>query len=112
MLSGKGIQPSFMPLSSAALEIAKLPIESTVAVNDQSSDQLETAKPLSGSAPLELTTPTFSQKQTKYRIYSWKDMSSHQMGAEEVAAFAAKFKGWRKNDDESDGLIKGDADFE
>ena len=96
MLSGKGIQPSFIQLPSAALEIAKLPLESTVAANDQSSDQLETAKPVSGSAPLELTTLDFSQSKQNTESTAGKDMSSHQMNPEEVAAFAAKFKGWRK----------------
>ena len=48
ILSGKGIQPTFMQLPSAAAQIAKLPLESGFAANDQCSEQLETAKPVSG----------------------------------------------------------------
>ena len=96
MLSGKGIQPTFMPLSSAALQIEKLPIKSTFAVDDQSSELLETAKPASDLAPLELTMPTFSQSKQTTELSDEGDMSSQQMNPAEVAAFAAKFKGWRK----------------
>ena len=96
MLSGKGIQPTFMPLSSAALQIEQLPLESAFAVNDQSSEQLETAKPVSDLAPLELTIPAFSQSKQNTEPLNEGDMSPQQMNPEEVAAFAAKFKGWRK----------------
>ncbi len=96
MLSGKGIQPTFIPLSSAALQVEKLPLKSTFAVDDQSSDQLETAKPVSDLAPLELTIPAFSQSKQNTEPLDEGDMSPQQMNPAEVAAFAAKFKGWRK----------------
>ena len=96
MLSGKGIQPVFMPLSSAALQIEKFPLQSAFAVDDQSSEQLETAKPEADLAPLELTIPAFSQNKQSTKPLDEGDMSSQQMNPAEVAAFAAKFKGWRK----------------
>ena len=96
MLSGKGIQPAFMPLSSAASQIEKLPLKSGFNVDDQSSEQRETAKPVSDLAPLELTIPTFSQSKQTTEPLDERDMSSQQMNPAEVAAFAAKFKGWRK----------------
>ena len=95
MLSGKGIQPAFMPLSSAALQIEKSPLKSPFAVDDQSSEQLE-AEPVSDLAPLELTMPTFSQGKQTSKPLDEGDMSPQQMNPAEVAAFAAKFKGWRK----------------
>ena len=65
MLSGKGIQPTFLPLSSAAFQMEKLPLKSGFTVDGQSFEPLETAKPVSDFAPLELTIPTISQsKQT------------------------------------------------
>ena len=96
MLSGKGIQPAFMPLSSAALQIEKLPLKSALAVDDQSSEELETAKPVSDLAPLELTIPAFSESKQTTESLDEEDMSPQQMNPAEVAAFAAKFKGWRK----------------
>ena len=96
MLSGKGIQPAFMPLSSAESQIEKLPFKSAFAVDDQSSEQTETAKPVSDLAPLELTIPAFSENKRTSGTSTGRDMSSHQMDPEEVAEFAAKFKGWRK----------------
>ena len=96
MLCGKGIQPVFMPLSSAALQIEKLPLSSALAVDDQSSEQPETAKPVSDFAPLELTIPAFSQTKQTTEPLDEGDMSPQQMNPAEVAAFAAKFKGWRK----------------
>ena len=96
MLSGKGIQPVFIPLSSAALQIEKLPLRSAFAVDDQSSEQPETAKPVSDFAPLELTIPAFSQIEQTTEPLDEGDMSPQQMNPAEVAAFAAKFKGWRK----------------
>ena len=96
MLSGKGIQPAFLPLSSAALQIEKSPLKSSFAVDDQSSEQLEAAKPVSDLAPLELTMPTFSQSKQTSKPLDEEDMSPQQMNPAEVAAFAAKFKGWRK----------------
>ena len=96
MLSGKGIQPVFMPLLSAALQTEKLPLKSAFAVDDQSSEQVETAKPVSDLAPLELTMPAFSQSKQNTEPLDEGDMSPQQMNPAEVAAFAAKFKGWRK----------------
>ena len=96
MLSGKGIQPAFMPLSSAALQIEKLPLKSAFAVDDKSTEELETAKPVSDLTPLELTIPTFSQSKQNTEPLDEEDMSPQQMNPAEVAAFAAKFKGWRK----------------
>tara|TARA_B100000035_G_C20714258_1_gene428375 strand:+ start:79 stop:585 length:507 start_codon:yes stop_codon:yes gene_type:complete len=96
MLSGKGIQPAFMPLLSATSQIEKLPLNSAFAVDDQSSEQLETAKPVSDLAPLELKIPVFSQSKQTTEPMDEGDMSPQQMNPAEVAAFAAKFKGWRK----------------
>ena len=96
MLSGKGIQPALMPLSSAALQIEKLPLRSAFAVDDQSSEQPETAKPVSDLAPLELTRPAFSQSKQNKEHLDEGDMSPQEMNPAEVAAFAAKFKSWRK----------------
>ena len=96
MLSGKGIQPTFMPLSSAAFQMEKLPLKSGFVVDDQSSEQLETAKPVSDLAPLELTIPAFSQSKQNTEPLDEGDMSPQEMNPAEVAAFAAKFKGWRK----------------
>ena len=96
MLSGKGIQPALMPLSSATLQIEKLPLKSAFAVDDQSIEQPETAKPVSDFAPLELTIPAFSQIEQTTEPLDEGDMSPQQMNPAEVAAFAAKFKGWRK----------------
>ena len=96
MLSGKGIQPVFMPLSSAALQIEKLPVKSAFALDDQSSEQIETAKPVSDLAPLELTIPAFPQSKQNTEPLDEGDMSPQEMNPADVAAFAAKFKGWRK----------------
>ena len=96
MLSGKGIQPTFMPLSSAAFQMEKLPLKSGFAGDDQSSEQLETAKPVSDLAPLELTRPAFSQSKQNTESLDEGDMSPQEMNPADVAAFAAKFKGWRK----------------
>ena len=96
MLSGKGIQPALMPLSSAALQIEKLPLKSAFAVDDQSSERPETAETVSDLAPLELTIPAFSQSKQPTEPLVEGDMSPQHMNPREVAAFAAKFKGWRK----------------
>ena len=96
MLSGKGIQPTFMPLSSAALQIEKLSHKSAFAVDDQSFEQVQTAKPVSDLAPLELTIPDFSQSKQNTEPLSEGDTSPQQVNPAEVAAFAAKFKGWKK----------------
>ena len=96
MLSGKGIQPTFMPLSSAELKTEKLPHKSAFSVDDQSFEQVETAKPVSDLAPLELTIPTFSQGKQTSKPLDEGDMGPQQMDPAEVAAFASKFRGWRK----------------
>ena len=96
VLSGKGIQPTFMPLSSAAFQMEKLPFNSGFAVDDQSSEQIETAKPVSDLAPLELTRQAFSQSKQNTEPLDEGDMSPQEMNPADVAAFAAKFKGWRK----------------
>ena len=96
MLSGKGIQPTFMPLSSAAFQMEKLPLKSGFTVDDQSSEQIETAKPVSDLAPLELTRQAFSQSKQTTEPVDEGDMNPEQINPAEVAAFAAKFKGWRK----------------
>ena len=94
--TGKGIQPVFMPLTSAALQTEKLSLKSAFATDVQSSEQLETAKPISDLAPLELTTPAFPQSKQAGEHLDEGDMRPQQMNPAEVAAFAAKFKGWRK----------------
>ena len=96
MLSGKGIQPAFMPLSSAESQIEKLPFKSAFAVDDQSSEQTETAKPVSDLAPLELTIPAVSPSKQTTQPLDKGGMNPQNMKPAEVAAFAAKFKGWRK----------------
>ena len=96
MLSGKGIQPVFMPLTSAALQTEKLSLKPSFAADVQSSEQLETAKPVSELAPLELTIPAFSESKQTTEPLDKGNMSPQQMNPAEVAAFAAKFKGWRK----------------
>ena len=96
MLSGKGIQPAFMPLAPTALQKEKLPLSSAFAEDNQSSEQLETAKPVSDLAPLELTIPAFSQNKQTTESLDEGDVSPQQMNPAEVAAFAEKFKGWRK----------------
>ena len=96
MLSGKGIQPTFIPLSSAAFQMEKLPLKSGFIVDDQSSEPLETAKPVSDLAPLELTRQAFSQSKQNTEPLDEGDMSPQEMNPADVAAFAAKFKGWRK----------------
>ena len=96
MLSGKGIQPVFMPLTSAALQTEKLSLKSAFAADVQSSEQLETAKPVCDPAPLELTIPAFSQSKQTTEPLDERDVSPQQMNPAEIAAFAAKFKGWRK----------------
>ena len=85
-----------MPLSSAAFQMEKLPLKSSFTVDDQSSEPLETVKPLSDLAPLELTRQAFSQSKQDTEPLDEGDMGPQEMNPAEVAAFAAKFKGWRK----------------
>jgi flagellar protein FliO/FliZ len=96
MLSGKGIQPSLLPLSLAAAQIPKLPVETTFAPDIQPSNKLETSKPVADQPPLELTNSAFQLGKQTANSQASQDMDPHQMDPAEVAAFAAKFKGWRK----------------
>ena len=85
MLSGKNIQPSLVPLQAAPL--GGLPASASSAPTF--SDQYRQALP-EDEAPLELTTPEVAAP-------SVQQTAPRTMGPQEVAAFAAKFKGWRKN---------------
>ena len=86
MLSGKGIQPSIVPLSTAvprvhpsfpSEQVVQAPLDLTTQVLPQVSEQaVDTASP-NDRSPQQIDSP--------------------QMDPGEVAAFAAKFKGWRKN---------------
>ena len=90
MLSGKGIQPSILPLLTDASQahISALS-EHSFAATDQ--------------APLELTSPVFPREGKQVVDIDPPldsppyQMEPQQMGPGEVAAFAAKFKGWRKS---------------
>ena len=73
-----------------------MPHKSAFAGDDQSCEQVETAKPVSDLTPLELTIPDFSQSKQNTEPLDEGDMGPQQMNPAEVAAFAAKFKGWRK----------------
>ena len=108
MLCGKGIQPSLVPVSPAANQIPKLPVGTAFAADEQPSSQLSTSKPLSKHDTLELTTPAFAQSEHTTELSHGQAIDSHQIDAGEVAAFAAKFKGWRKNNDASNNLHKAD----
>lgn len=92
MLSGKNIQPSLVPLQTTSPGFAQQPAAF--------SDHMTAALPDDGIAPLELTTPVTPAPSLR-RTTSWEDghqnMDKETMGPDEVAAFAAKFKGWRKN---------------
>lgn len=96
MLCGKGIQPSLVPVSPAANQIPKLPVGTAFAADEQPSSQLSTSKPLSKHDTLELTTPAFAQSEHTTELSHGQAIDSRQIDAGEVAAFAAKFKGWRK----------------
>lgn len=96
MLSGKGIQPSLVPLLPASQQIAKLPMGPTFASDEQLTGQLATTKPISEQDPLELTIPAFPHSKHTTELLPGQDIDPHQMDPEEIASFAAKFKGWRK----------------
>jgi len=85
MLSGKGIQPSILPLSTVAQQ-AHSPYPS-----EQNCVEV-------GQVPLELTSPVLPKKgEQVVDTTPMQDREPQQMDPEEIAAFAAKFKGWRKN---------------
>ena len=91
MLSGKNIQPSLMPLQAASSKA--VPAFASGSSSSSFSDQYHQALP-EADTPLELTTRAVvapSKPQTA------PQSAPHEMGPQEVAAFAAKFKGWRKN---------------
>ena len=95
MLSGKGIQPSLVRLSTAETKA-----HTSTPSKHGSTD--------SSQAPLELTSPAFP-REGEQATEAASPLDSHpnqmappqmdtsQINAGEVAAFAAKFKGWRKN---------------
>ena len=96
MLCGKGIQPALVPLSPAAEQMPKLPVRTAIAADEQTSRQPSTSKPVSIQDPLELTTPAFTETKHTAKVLPGQDTGPHQIDPGEVAAFAAKFKSWRK----------------
>ena len=85
MLSGKGVQPSIVPL-----------LTNTAQTNKHELSELNFTE--TGQPPLELTSPVFpSVGEQDADSTPLRDKDPHQMKQEEIAAFAAKFKGWRKN---------------
>lgn len=99
MLCGKGVQPSLVPLSLAAHQNPKLPVETVFAADVQPNSKFSTSKIESSQDPLELTTPAVPKSKQINEYSPRQDMDSPQIDPGEVAAFAAKFKGWRKNND-------------
>ena len=96
MLCGKGIQPSLVAVSPAAQQIPKLPVGTAFAADEQPSSQPSTSSPVSKQDTLELTTPAFPQSKHITELPHGQGIDSHEIDPGEVAAFAAKFKGWRK----------------
>ena len=96
MLCGKGIQPSLVPVSLAGQQVPKLPVGATFAADEQLSSQLSTSKPVFEQDTLELTTPAFPRSKHPTESSPRQELESHKIDPGEVAAFAAKFKGWRK----------------
>lgn len=85
MLSGKGIQPSILSLSTYA------PQAHTPNPSEHSFSEID-------QPPLELTSPVFPQVGDQVAdAGSQQDKDPHQMEPADIAAFAAKFKGWRKS---------------
>ena len=87
MLSGKNIQPSLVPLQPVSS--GAVPASASVSSAASFSDEYRQALP-EDEAPLELTTRAVAAP-------SAPQTAPREMGPQEVAAFAAKFKGWRKN---------------
>ncbi len=92
MLSGKGFQPSLLPLSLTVPQTSNLPFDPLVTRNDNPSDQVSSQEPSSDQTPLELKNE-FSRHSDKVD----DEPQPHEIGPQEIADFAAKFKGWRNN---------------
>lgn len=91
MLSGKNIQPSLVPLAAAGAPVSVAPSGLAAAAF---SDHYQQASAYD-EAPLELTTQAVPASHPRQQTPQQSPQQA--MGPQEVAAFAAKFKGWRKN---------------
>ena len=96
MLSGKGIQPSLVPLPLTAQKMGQLSVESDFVADDRLSNQFANANTTPDKAPLELTNPAYPNSLQPTDTLHTQEMESPKMDPLEVAEFAAKFKGWRK----------------
>ena len=94
MLSGKGIQPSLLQLSTSVTPPhTPVPSESSFAAAAQL--PLELMSPVSPQVGEQVANATQPYDIPPYQVdHTQKD--STEMDPNEVAAFAAKFKGWRK----------------